>query len=726
MPTWLRGGRPQRSSRWGFVTGVLRSHVSCDGGALPAIMFAMLAKTIETDVSWIAADDHIIVAQVVALGDRYRRTLGFLPRAGFAQAAESGTLVAALRDGEVVGYALFSLPRQVVRLTHLCVEDSARGSGIARRLVEAVSAKHADRFGITLKCRNDYPAHDLWPRLGFTAQGEVRGRGRDRKSLTVWWLDHGHPHLFSAPEALGILRVAVDINVFLDLESSSDRPGASDSKALAGDWLADQIELVTTSELAVELARRPDGTERDRQHNAARNYPRLSTQTAATQSLSQRITELVQKTQGLDLTARPSDISDVRHVAEASLAGVTVLASKDTDLQDWAAGVVGITGVRVMHPADVILHVDELSRAQAYRPVQLEDTGWQLTPVRAQTEGELLGFLNKGLGEQKSAYLQLVRHVAAGGRQWTRMVLRSPQGHPAAFFATGSADDELIVSIFRITAQQLEPTITRQLLFQFQRQALRDGRTMVRITEPSLGPETIRILREDGFIKTQDAWLTLVVSACGPSDLIDRQVSAVAQRAGLVLPALRPALSAVIAADLERTLWPAKITDSILPSYLVPIRPVWAGDLFGVRPSLTPRPSMLGLSREHVYYRSPVPRTMAPARLLWYVTDAPRGGLASVIGCSRLEESVVDKPAALFQRFRHLGVWDQAAITRASNSTGTEALRFADTELFDQEVSLRRLRQIAAEHRHTLTLRSRQKIDANLFAAIYREGHAAQ
>lgn len=680
----------------------------------------------QIDLRWVSAKDHAILGEVIELGDRSRKTLGFMPRAGFVQAAESGTLLAALHRGRVVGYALFSLPRQVVRLTHLCVEESARGGGVARHLVDTISQRHADRFGITLKCRNDYPAAALWPRLGFIAQGEVRGRSRDRKPLTVWWRDHGHPNLFSAPEALGLLRVAIDLNVFLDLESSSDRRGSTESRALTDDWLADQIELVVTAELGVELARHPAGSEQDRQQRAAGKYPRLAVDAVAADALAQRITESVLRTQRIDLTKDPADCSDVRHVAEASLAGVTVLASNDDKLREWAGQVVGVTGVQVLHPANVILHVDELARAQAYRPVQLQDTGYRLAPVGSQAETELLTFLHLQDGEQKSGYLQLVRRIAAGGPKWTRTVLRTPQDEPIAFFVTGTADGELTVPIFRVATRHLEQTVTRQILFRLRNQARRDGCSLVRITEPDLAGETQRIIREDGFIKLGDDWLTLVINACGPASIIDDHVSRTALRAGLLLPALRPELSAVIAADLERTLWPAKITDSLMPSYIVPIRPAWAADLFGIRPSLTPRPNRLGLSREHVYYRSPTPRTIAPARLLWYVTDARRGGVSAVVGCSRLEESVIGRPNALFQRFRHLGVWDQDKIAQAAKTSGTEALRFADTEIFEHEVSLRRLKQLAEVHRQPLTLRSRMKINAELFAAIYREGLAAK
>lgn len=673
----------------------------------------------------IRPQDDQFLSQIVALGDLSKRTLGFLPQAAFRQAAGSGTLLAAVCDGQLLGYALYSLPRQVVRLSHLCVAEGARGQGIARLLVQAISSLHADRFGITLKCRNDYPAHELWPLLGFVAQGEVHGRSRQRLPLTVWWRDHGHPNLFSAAESIGLLRVAVDVNVFLDLESGSERHGVTASKALAADWLADQLELVVTAELMRELARMPDGQEKSRQHRATSKYVRLSVDDAAARTLSRYITDHVLKTQGLDLSADSADQSDVRHIAEASLAGVTVVATKDDKLLRWAADAVGVTGVRAMYPSDVILHVDELSRAQAYQPIELEDTGYRLAPVRSGTETELLTFLHSAEGERKAQYLELTREIAAGGPRWARTVLRNPDDKPIAFYATSEAGEELVVSILRFASGRLEQTTTRQILFQIRDQARRTGRSTVRITEPRLADETKRILREEGFLRVQDQWVALVIGACDNAQAVDAVVASTGRLTGLRLPALQPGLSAVVAADLERTMWPAKITDSLLPTYVLPIRPAFSADLFGIPRAMTPRPNMIGLSREHVYYRAPTPRTRAPARLIWYATDAPRGGgVAAAIGCSRLDESLTDKPTALFQRFRHLGVWHLDQVTQAAAKAGkAEALRFADTEIFERAVPLRRLQKLAADHGQTLALRSPQKITQDLFTAIYQEGH---
>ena len=160
--------------------------------------------------------------------------------------------------------------------------------------------------------------------------------------------------------------------------------------------------------------------------------------------------------------------------------------------------------------------------------------------------------------------------------------------------------------------------------------------------------------------------------------------------AGLQVPPLASGLSAAIAADLERTLWPAKITDSGLPTFLVPIRPEFSADLFGVPATLMPRSNTLGLSREHVYYRSPRPRVVDRTGPVAVVRIRCRKGqgVAAVVACSRLEEVVAARPGELHQRFRHLGVWQQDQVAAVAKNGMALALRFADTEVFPHQVHI--------------------------------------
>ena len=681
--------------------------------------------TLPIQIVPVSAHDQELIGKIIVLGNQYRRTLGFLPSAAFRQAALSGTLIAALVDKNVIGYTLYALPRQVVRLTHLCVSEEMRGHGLARLMVEEISRRHADRLGIVLRCRKDYDVNKVWPHLGFELMREVPGRSKQRLPLCVWRRDHGHPDLFSTAESLGLLRVALDLNVFLDLELDNDRgSGSAESRALTDDWLADQVELVVTTELLREVKRLTREPERSRQILAAQRYRVLPSHAGAVEATAQRIINHVARTQHIDLSADPGDQSDVRHVAEAALAGVTVLATRDEALLGWSAEATDVCGVRVMRPADVVLHVDELLRAQAYRPIEFQDTEYRLTPVRSGSDAGLAAFVNDSKGERRADYMARVRGLIAEGRRWERTLLCDPKNEPIAFYVAGVRDRELVAPILRTKSGRLEDTVVRQLIAILRNQARHDRVSVVRISDLGLSKSSEQALGEDGFIRHKGNWIGFVISACADSAVIDDLTAQTAQTVDLVMPGLRPHLSPVIAAELERTLWPAKITDSDLPSYLIPIRSGWSAELFGVPQTLTPRPNRLGMSREHVYYRSPRPRVeQAPARLLWYVTGSHAGGLAAIIGCSRLEDVVCDKPMTLHHAFRHLGVWQREQIDRAAHHGQALALRFADTELFPRMISLRRLRQLAAQDRQRLSLRSPQKISAQLFAAIYQEGH---
>jgi GNAT superfamily N-acetyltransferase len=363
------------------------------------------ASALKIQIVHVPADDVRSLAEVIGLADQSKRTLGFMPRAVFGHAAAAGMLAAGIYDGHVIGYALYGLPFQVVKLKQLCVVKDMRGRGVARLLVDAISERHGDRFGITLKCRKDSDENKIWPRLGFESQGVKRGRSRQGYPLEIWWRDHGHPNLFTISESLGILRVGLDLNVFVDIEIRPGREGATESRALADDALVDQVELVVTPELRREMARLPDGHDKQGHLQALTRYRTLSVDSGGADAAAAQIIDHVRRTQGIDLARDQADISDVRHVAEAGLAGVTVFTTRDANLLRWSAAAADLFGIRVMRPADVVLHVDELARAQAYRPVQLQDTAYRLAPVRSGSEEELLLFLNSGEGEHKAKYL---------------------------------------------------------------------------------------------------------------------------------------------------------------------------------------------------------------------------------------------------------------------------------------------------------------------------------
>lgn len=675
-------------------------------------------------VVWVGPSDHELIEGAIALGDQNSKTLGFMPHEVYKQAAATSTLVAVVTDGKIIAYALYSLPGYSVKLKHLCVSKQFRKHGLARLLVENISERHGDRTGISLLCRTDYPENKMWPHLGFKRTGTKSGRGYKRMELTAWRLDHGHPDLFSTSDSFGPLRVMIDLDVFADIESTYERIEYEESGALTDITLVDQIELVISSELNVEIRRIPSGSEREHQLQAARKYSVIRNDPRAIERTAARFTALVAAAGGPDLSGNPAHISDVRHLAEAYLAGVTVLATRDDEFIKWAAGIISETEVRVMRPSDVVLHVDALARVQEYQPARLEQTQYTLARVAARAEAELLPFLRIEQGEKKADYLALTRRLLAQGQRVDPIVLRDPRREPIAIFITRVDGNEFTVPLLRINYKRLEDTVIRQMLFYIRKQAVASRISIIRITDPHVGSSAVQAMREDGFIHHGNSWIGFTIASCGSAADVDAQLSRSASIIGFNLQPLRPELSAPIAADLERRLWPAKIIDSELQSFLIPIKPVWATDLFGYPPGLLFRPNTLGISREHVYYRSPHPnREQAPARLLWYASGTERrGGVAAVIACSRLEEVIIAKPEDLHRQFRHLGVWKQEHVATAARNGLARCLRFADTEIFPTPVPLHRLRALGRRHQREFALQSPELIPPDLFAAIYQEG----
>jgi len=184
--------------------------------------------------------------------------------------------------------------------------------------------------------------------------------------------------------------------------------------------------------------------------------------------------------------------------------------------------------------------------------------------------------------------------------------------------------------------------------------------------------------------------------------------------------------------QVERSLWPAKLTDIDIPAFVIPIRPEWAmhlfdpyiasQDLFGGEPSLI-------FNVENVYYRASRPEVLsAPARILWYVSSG-RGkyqGTMSIRASSYLDEVVVDKPKALFSQFRRLGIYrweDVFNVAKRQVGQDIMAFRFSNTEVFSTPISRDDLREIWREETGgTFHIQTPISIPRQRFFRLYKIG----
>lgn len=264
-----------------------------------------------------------------------------------------------------------------------------------------------------------------------------------------------------------------------------------------------------------------------------------------------------------------------------------------------------------------------------------------------------------------------------------------------------------------------------------------ENRSVVTVTEKMLSDTDTDILREFGFTACDGSWVKITLQAVGDVELMRNAVTKLELCADFE-PARVAALDSIRAAAelrqasafaaVERQLWPAKVTDADIPTFIVSIKPKWAQHffdaelgsqlLFGLREDLH-------LGVEGVYYRSAENNNLTvPGRVLWYVSKDTGDGSMTIKACSQLEEVVVGKPKELFRRFQRLGVYGWPDVYAAAGKdifADIVAFRFRMTERFRNPVGTDTLEALGIR----APFMSPRKISSSQFASIYSKGYAS-
>jgi ribosomal protein S18 acetylase RimI-like enzyme len=668
------------------------------------------------------------VDKVIELGDKHRNRLGPMPFAGFREAAEHHNIALAMRtrgDGsqDLAGYCLYDPTARAdryARIAHLCVAEDARGRGVAGDLVDAVMDRCQDRLGLRLKCRDDWEAAKSWPSLGFEPVRSRSGRGKTKEPMTEW-VRHNESAttLLSLPlEDPDRLVAGVDNNVFCDLYGTSNRRKQfSGSVALLA--AAEQIRLARPFSLTQELNNTVDQRERQALLQSAQvaGMKVLDGDRAEVRALRDK---LLAQVPAAVLAKDDSMKTDATLVAECILGGADVFVTRDKNVVTYL-GPASAAGrdFAVLYANELPAFIDRRADAASYLPIQLEQTEFTTSRGAAATWNpeNLAELLDNDSGERKVNFRQLIKSVAerSAGTDDRQMML-TPGGEVLAIWAAHENGSALEVPIMRVQRGPLLPTIAKQLSRNLRRRAADAGLTTVRILDDHLPTAIGAELQRDGFADAAGVLTATVLTTIGTWKDVRASGEAVTA-SGLILP--EKLTSAAEASEFERILWPAKVLHPDVPTYIVPIRGVFADDLLGHVDTLLARPGDLGLSREHVYYKSGQYKPVAPGRILWYSSKRDQ----QVVATSRLVESVLGSPEVLHREFANIGILTLAQVREARGKrAGTVvALRFADTEIFSRQLSLARVQELS-NGAAKLTVQSPVPVDSAWFKRLYKEG----
>lgn len=680
------------------------------------------------------------LAQVKTLGRSNASTLGFLPEGAFDQYAAQGTIIVAIDTVKnCIGYLLYRVTRGHAAIAHLCVEESRREQGIARQLVEYLKDKTKDDcHGISLRCRRDYAANNVWPRFGFVAKSELPGRGKDRKELNFWWLDHGHPTLFTEPTLENLkskLCVVIDANVFFDLADES-RPGYEESRSLLADWLPANLELCLTDEIYNEINRNKDSAKRRKSREFAQTFTFYPCETKEVDRLSMVLRKYFPE----NMTDR--DESDLRQLARTIASGIQFFITRDEPLLIRADDIYTTFGILILRPSDFIIRFDELRKEAEYQPARLGGTLSSVKLLQSSNDPLLIKhFLASSCGESKESFKQrLHRFLANPERYRCHITLDVAQKPSSLFVHDRYREDSIEIPLFRVSRGPLTATLIRYLLFRFTLQSARENRVFTRITDPYLNADVVATLQEDEFTQNGSDWLRVNPAIAAQArdianhllrlDYKDEEEEKFVSEIAHHLKKEVVTFDAQTMSDVERALWPAKVLDAQIPTYIVPIRAKWAKDLFDeglANQTLFGAIPELALNRESVYYRSKNPSGLkSPGRILWYVSqDKKYSGSGQIRACSRLDEIFVGKPKALFRQFRRLGVYEWRHIKELAKGDINQdimALRFSDTELFTSPVKWKKLQEILKGYNCSSQIMSPVRIPTQIFAELYALG----
>lgn len=694
--------------RWSQRTyPLLEEHAEADGVVLvereapPRVRLVALRR------------DDERVPQVLSLWRTQRQWLGFLPTEGFLERAAKGTLIAAVVGTKVVGYVLYDLPRDRVKLIHLCIADQHRGKGIARQLVDEVSARHRDRRGIELRCRRDYPANAAWPELGFVARQEAPGRSEAGHPLTHWFRDHGHPDLFTLEPGADPdepLAVALDHNIVIDLVRERDE--GAESLHLEEPWLSEYITLCITDEVDQEIDKCDDQAVRQRMRQGITRFRRL-TAPFGDEADSWNDFEAV-----IEEAAPKADAADHRHLARAAAGGATMFVTRDGELNDAASQILESIGVQVMRPEELITYIDRLRAEERYEPSALHATAFEIARAADHDAAFVPTFLNYGEGERKSRLESTLRAALASPADHEALVVRAGEGGLIGGVIRQVDKECICVRAMRVRgADRLSYAVARQLAFLQRETAATCGIPLVQVNDPHPSQPVRYALAEEGYAWDGGTWRCHVDTGVRRIEDLD-------------LDGAPEGLSeTAVAAAAEHERWPVRVIGAGVPTYVVPIRPQWAEQLFDsnlAAGTLFGRDAGLGLSREHVYYRRPRNSggVAHPARLLWYVSGRWNGqSEGSIRAVSNLAEVVEDRPLTVYGRFERLGVYTEDQVMDAADDRGlVMAMRFIDTELFEKPITLSCIRELSARNGDNFVApMSPRRINEELFIAVYQE-----
>lgn len=683
-------------------------------------------------------DRQDLIQDVISLGDKHSKTLGFFPKEAFEGQALKGLIFCAVENNNLLGYLMYRISYNRVNIVHLCVDEKYRGHHVALKMIDRLKSISISFRGIRLKCRNDYEASTFWEKAHFSPIKEIPGRSKKGHLLTVWWYENPQNNLFSNlsnPEVNQRIILAIDTNIFLDLRLEREK----ESLALTNDWLDEEIEICVTKEIFNEINRNPSKEVREECRKFVQNFRQLKFNENEFDLIYNEI-----KSNFKQHTNRYK--SDLKQIIDAIIGSAEYFLTRDKywiTKSDFFENHYNLT---ILRPATFITELDEKKESSKYQPKKLAGTDIMSEVLNSSRIKEIVNtFYNNSHRnpEKKSSFQKQLNNYLSNPKENNIYTIVDQSRNTLAFLTINfSESSTLRIPFFRVTSNNLRKTLTLHLVYKIVEEAVENQSNIIIIHDNFLSDETIEVLNDSSFVLNGKVWIKVNISGIYSLKEIEGKLLDLKkdsdEEADSVMDKLLPIVIDLMKSynrencyKLEQLLYPVKIIELDIPCFVIPIKLEWATLLFeerllSERLNLFEENKHLILNRKNVYYRSSRPKRIeAPSRILWYSSGTKRN-LGFISASSYIEHIEIDTPQKLFKKFENLGIyeWDDIMkLVHGDLNINIMAFLFSGTVLFKNRIYLNKIRKVYSEHENKeFNPIAPIKISKDLYLELYKTG----
>lgn len=679
----------------------------------------MLRKKVNLDelyFSTIPPDSADIIEQVIHLADRNKKTLGFLPKEAIVEHCINGKVFVCYFENKVYGYIYFSYTNSnIVKIYHLCIDETQRCNGIARRLFEQFKKIVKFAYYIELSCRDDYNLNDFWHNLGFDIVDARQGRSTRTYSVLHKFRYKIQNNLLDIVDTEDKRpKVILDCSIILD--------DCIKNNKLNDDFpiflFSNDVKFCIAQVVFEDISRQRNSEVKSISISKANIFTPLGFSGKRANDI---LLELEQKFTNIS-------VSDRKQLGCAIYNNVKCFVTNDQKLISQHDTFADEYGILIMSLNEFVYNLDVILDIETSLINLSPSTHLEMQAIKLNENEMCRLYINTARGETKKEFISKLRYNN------TRPILKSLNinGKQIGIAYYACVKDDFIVYLLRFSTkiEYKIHTLIEFVIWELIQFALHNKYNKISIIDNYLHKDTHPIMKKLGFMSKTKYLYKFIGSASNyinelqKNALIHTNLDDVPQE-----PNINDTYSYI---SFEKRCFPAKFTDCDIPCYIIPIKPTWARSL--LTPEVETQYSLLDTNTKnslmlpsHVYYTERY-MTLYPGRVLWYVsagnTPIDNTKLAKhIVGTSYIDESYKGDTKNIFSKFWKKGVFSWNDIKKF-NSKKCSAIIFSKIEIFPYKIPYNKFTEIIQKmlgKGHTAI--SIRKIPNTVFLAIYKLGY---